>query len=84
MMICPETFYKMRLKGKSVEEIKTVIRELEEEIEQLKQIMEHPDYPSREWAIHPSERVQISMNSEYLKRAKQALKAAGLNPDDYQ
>ncbi len=36
MMICPETFYEMSLKGKSKEEIMTVIRSLKRKITRLK------------------------------------------------
>lgn len=77
MMISPETFYEMNLKGKTKEQIMTVIRGLKREIGRLKNIMEHPKYSSREWVIHPGEDVQISMSREYLKQAKQALEEAG-------
>ena len=77
MMICPETFYEMRLKGKTPEQIMTVIRNLKREITRLKNIMEHPDYKYREENVHPGEDVQLSMNREYLQRAKQALLDAG-------
>ena len=77
MMICPETFYEMELKGKTKEEIMTVIRGLKREIGHLKNVMENPEYDSREWVIHPTEKVQISMNREYLERSKQALVEAG-------
>ncbi len=74
MMICPETFYEEHLKGKTAEQIMTVIRGLKQEIGRLKNIVEHPDY---ECTMHPSERVRISCNQEYLKRAKLALTEAG-------
>ena len=77
MMISPEGFYEMELKGKTPEQIMTVIRGLKREIGRLKNIVEHPDYGSREWVIHPSEKVQIYMNREYLEYAKQALAEAG-------
>ena len=73
MMICDETFYEMRLKGKTPEQIMTVIRGLKREITRLKNIVEHPNYELRSMVIHPTEKVQISMNREYLERAKQAL-----------
>lgn len=77
MMICPETFYEMNLKGKSVKEIMKVIRGLKREITRLKNIVEHPNYELRSMVIHPTEKVQISMNREYLERAKQALVEVG-------
>ena len=75
MMICPETFYEMNIKGKNVEEIESVICELEEEIDRLKKIVAAPDYVCH---IHPSEKVRISCLKDYLKRAKQALKTEKL------
>ena len=77
MMISPEFFYEENLKGKSPEQIMSVIRSLKRKILKLKNIMEHPDYASREWAMHPGEDVQLSMNREYLQRAIQALEEAG-------
>ena len=77
MMICPETFYEMSLKGKMPEQIMTVIRGLKQEIGRLKNIVEHPNYELRSMVIHPTEKVQLSMNYEYLERAKQALVEAG-------
>ncbi len=77
MMICPETFYEMRLKGKPPKQIMTVIRGLKREIGRLQNIVEHPNYELRSMVIHPTEKVQISMNREYLERAKQALVKAG-------
>ena len=44
MMICPETFYETKLKGKTTAEIMTVIRGLKQEIGRLKNIAEHPEY----------------------------------------
>ena len=77
MMISPETFYEEKLKGKTADEMMTVIRGLKREIGRLKNIMEHPDYQDREVAICPSEDVQISCARDYLERAKQALAEAG-------
>lgn len=77
MMICSETFYEMRLKGKTPKQIMTVIRGLKREITRLKNIVEHPDYKYREWAMQPSEDVQIACNKLYLEKAKQALAEAG-------
>ena len=77
MMTCPDTFYEMRLKGKTPKQIMSVIRGLKQEIGKLKKFMEHPDYKYREWAVHPSEDVQIACNRLYLEKAKQALAEAG-------
>jgi hypothetical protein len=77
MMMCPDTFYEMKLKGKSPEQIMSVIRGLKQEIGKLKNFMEHPDYKYREWAVHPSEDVQIACNRLYLEKAKQALLEVG-------
>ena len=77
MMTCPDTFYEMRLKGKTPEQIMSVIRGLKQEIGKLKNFMEHPDYKYREWAVNPSEDVQIACNRLYLEKAKQALAEAG-------
>lgn len=77
MMISPETFYEMNLKGKSAEEIMAVINGLKRKISKLKNIIEHPNYPAREVAIFPSESTQVSLSRWYLERAKQALEEAG-------
>ncbi|MBR2861325.1 MAG: hypothetical protein IKB86_05760 [Clostridia bacterium] len=74
MMICPETFYEMKLKGKTTAEITTVIRGLKQEIGRLKNIVEHPEYKC---TMCPSEDVRISCSRDYLERAKQALVEAG-------
>lgn len=74
MMICPETFYEEKLKGKTPTEIMTVIRSLKQEIGRLKNIAEHPHY---QCMMHPSEAVRISCSRDYLERAKQALIEAG-------
>ncbi len=76
MMICPETFYEMNLKGKTAEQIMTVIRGLKKEIGRLKNVMEHPDYADA-IKICPSEDVRISCSRDYLERAKEALEEAG-------
>lgn len=77
MMMCPDVFYEMKLKGKTPEQIMSVIRGLKQEIGKLKNFMEHPDYKYREWEVHPSEDVQIACNRLYLEKAKQAFTEAG-------
>ena len=44
MMISPATFYEYELKGKSPEQIMTVIRSLKRRISKLKNTIEHPEY----------------------------------------
>lgn len=74
MMICPETYYEMNLKGKTPKEIMTAIRGLKQEIGRLKNIAEHPEY---QCMMHPSESTRIWCYRLYLERAKQALIDAG-------
>lgn len=77
MMISTQVFYEDQLKGKTAPQIMTIIRSLKQEIGRLKNIVEHPDYKTREIAICPSENTQISCARDYLERAKQALVEVG-------
>ena len=43
MMIGPDTYYEMNLKGKDKDYILSAIREMQGEIARLKQLMENPD-----------------------------------------
>lgn len=74
MMISPESYYELYLKGKTEKEIRTAIRGLKNEIGRLKNIAEHPEY---QCMISPSEDVQIWSNRLYLKEAKKALAEVG-------
>lgn len=76
MMISPESYYDMNLKGKNAEQIMSAIRGLKNEIGHLKNIMEHPDYGS-ELIACPSESTRLRCTREYLERAKVALLEAG-------
>lgn len=76
MMISPEYYYEMNLKGKNAEQIMSAIRGLKNEIGHLKNIMEHPDYGS-ELIACPSESTRLRCTREYLERAKVALSEAG-------
>lgn len=76
MMISPEGYYNMYLKGKSEKQIMTAIRSLKQEIGYLKNTMEHPDYGT-EVIMRPSESTRLSCTREYLERAKMALVEAG-------
>ena len=74
MMISPEAYYELNLKGKNEKEILSAIRGLKNKIGHLKNIMEHPDYRP---LVKPDEETQIWCMSLYLERAKQALKDIG-------
>lgn len=76
MMISPEAYYEMNLKGKNAEQILSAIRGLKNEIGHLKNIMEHPDYGS-ELIACPSESTRLRCVREYLERAKVALSEVG-------
>ena len=76
MMISPESYYEMNLKGKTAEQIMSSIHGLKNEIGHLKNVMEHPDYNSRK-ATCPKESARLWCTREYLKRAKIALAEAG-------
>ncbi len=77
MMESPDTFYLNRLQGKTPREILSVIRSLKRKITRLKNIVENPNYNSREWAVEPCERTQIYCCQTYLLRAYEALEEAG-------
>ena len=68
----PEIYYEEFLKGKTAEEIMTVIRGLKQKIGHLKNTMEHPEY-RRKSLNNPSEAVRLSYTRMYLERAKEAL-----------
>ena len=74
MMIGPEAYYDLYLKGKNERQIMTKIRSLKREISHLKNVMEHPEY---QCMLHPREDVRIWCNRLYLNRAKQALAEVG-------
>lgn len=76
MMICPESYYEMNLKGKDEKQLRSAIRGLKNEIGYLKKVMEHPDYKNAP-IMHPSESVRVSCTREYLARAIQALEEIG-------
>lgn len=77
MMISPESYYEMNLKGKNADQIMSTVRGLKQEIGRLKNTMEHPDYGS-EPIMHPSEATRLSFTRDYLTRAKLALAEAGV------
>lgn len=77
MMISPESYYEMNLKGKTADQIMSTIRGLKQEIGRLKNTMEHPDYGS-EPIMCPSEATRLSCTRDYLNRARLALAEAGV------
>lgn len=74
MMICPETYYEEHIKGKSAEQIMTVIRSLKKEIGRLKSTIEHPDYAP---TMCPTESTRLWCTRLYLERAIIALEKTG-------
>ncbi len=74
MMISPEGYFEMHLKGKTKEQLISSIRGLKNKMGQLKNTMEHPEYIQ---TMHPSESTQLWCTRLYLERAKQALIDAG-------
>ena len=76
MMIGPDTYYEINLKGKDKEYILSAIREMQDEIVRLKELMENPDNKNRD-IIHPSEGVQIKCTRDYIARAIQAYEELG-------
>lgn len=78
MMISPESYYDLYLKGKSEKEILSAIRGLKNQIGHLKNTMEHPDY-GKTPLVHPTEAVRIWCTRLYLEQAKQALLEMGVS-----
>ena len=78
MMISPESYFELYLKGKSEKEILSAIRGLKNQIGHLKNTMEHPDYGNVP-LVHPTEAVRIWCTRLYLERAKQALIEMGVS-----
>lgn len=76
MMISPEGYYEMELKGKPAEDIAKKIRGLKNEIGHLKKTVENPDY-STEPVILPTPGMQLWCTRQYLERAIAAYEEAG-------
>lgn len=87
MMISPETYYELHLEGKSANEIKAEIKELEKELARLKaslkrrnayfKNMASVDFVEEEWLMCPSLETQISCTKQYLQEAIRALAELG-------
>lgn len=76
MMLSPEGFYEMELKGKSADEIQLKIRGLKNEIGRLKSLIESQEIDPMPFTC-PMPATQIACYRLYLKRAIQALLDAG-------
>ncbi len=76
MMISPEQYYEMNLKGKNQREILREIRSLKREINRLKRVLQDPDQ-SFEKMILPDPMTMISCNRDYLEYARRAYEEAG-------
>ena len=75
MMISPETYYEMNLKGKSQEEIMKKIRSLKIQIGQLKRSIENTDDMVLE--VFTSRLTRLKCDRDYLERAIRAYEEAG-------
>ena len=75
MMIGPEGYYEVCLKGKSQQDILKEIRSLKKEINQLKRHME--DHSLEPEKMFPNRLTRLKCNRQYLERAIQAYQAAG-------
>lgn len=76
MMISPESYYEMNIKGKSKEAIEKEIQSLKQEINRLKRQIKNPSL-NPEDLIFPTPRTQLKCNREYLAQAIAAYEAAG-------
>lgn len=81
MMVSPEWYADEHLEGKTPEEILAEIKKLEREIRRLRRVIADPNYENRAVMICPDEKVQLQMNEEYLKVAKQILNLRQLYMD---
>ena len=71
MMASPEWYYEEKIKGKTVEKIKSQIRSLKRIIRRLQKEVGNPE--SNDWQICPSLEVQLEMHRLYLQEALKAL-----------
>lgn len=75
MMISPEGYYEMNLKGKSQQDILKEIRSLKREINQLKRYKEEHSLEPEEMFL--TRLTRLKCNREFLERAIQAYQEAG-------
>ena len=76
MMIHPEGYYEMFLKGKSQKELRTEINSLKRQINRLKREIEDPS-ENDGIKMFPSPLTRLKMNKEYLVYAIKAYEEAG-------
>ncbi len=76
MMISPEAYYEICLKGKSKEDILKEIKSLKREINKLRKKIESPD-PEQKEIIYPTSLTRLKCNRQYLDRAIAAYEEAG-------
>lgn len=79
MMVSPEGYYEMNLKGKSPSQIITCIRGLKKEIGHCKNVLENPDDFSEKNSMFPRPDTRLWCTRLYLDRAIQALKDMGVD-----
>ena len=77
MMIVPETYVHIHLKGKSEEEANREIKKLRREISRLKRVIEESDPYSDEMLEAPSPGVRLSCNIDYLDAAREYFESRG-------
>lgn len=76
MMIGPDAYYEVNLKGRDKDYILSAIREMQDKIARLKELMENPENKHKD-IVHPSEDVQIKCTRDYIARAIQAYEELG-------
>ncbi len=77
MMVSPEEYAEIFLKGKTVSEIEKQIRIIKKELSHCKKVIERPYEYHEEMCICPSPDTRFLMNELYLEEAKKALAKAG-------
>ena len=53
MMVSPEWYYEENIKGKSTDQIASIIRSLKQKIKQLEKVVANPKDYLQEWMICP-------------------------------
>ena len=76
MMVSPEWYYEENIKGKSTDQIASIIRSLKRKIKQLEKVVANPKDYLQEWMICPDPEVQLEMHRLYLQKATEALMIA--------
>ena len=75
-MFSPENEYDTFINCNSIEDADSVIRALKNEIEQLKNIMEHPDY-NKLYSIDINYGIRLSYARKSIEKVKQYIKNKG-------